>query len=127
MKIVFPTQVESGFDSPVHNHFGSAKFFVVADTENDECQTFVNPDQFHLHGQCQPTKALEGTDAEGVVVGGIGGGALKKLHNNGIRVFRAVEGTVQENLLLLRANKLPEFDPQTVCAGHDHSGRCSHG
>jgi ArsR family transcriptional regulator len=63
---------------------------------------------------------------DAVVSGGIGGGALRKLHESGIRAFRAVEGTVDENLRLIERQLLPEFDPETTCCGHADGGGCGH-
>ena len=125
MKIAFPTQDDQGAESMVYGHFGSANFFVVVDTENSTVETLVNQDQEHAHGQCQPLKAL-GTTVEAVVVGGIGAGALKGLHAGGIKVYRGVEGTVSENLSLIRAGRLPEFTYEHTCGGHGPHGGCSH-
>jgi predicted Fe-Mo cluster-binding NifX family protein len=63
--------------------------------------------------------ALGGRIVDGVVVGGIGGGALKKLNNDGITVYRAIEGTVGENVRMIKAGNLPVFEPAQVC-GHHH-------
>ncbi len=79
MKIAFPTQQNFGLKSPLFNHFGSAIFFVIADTESDSIETVTNPDRDHDHGQCQPLKALNGKPVDAIVVGGIGKGALQKL------------------------------------------------
>ncbi|MCP4693003.1 MAG: diguanylate cyclase [Desulfobacterales bacterium] len=126
MKIAFPTREDKGADSQVYGHFGSAPRFVIIDDNDDSATTVDNTDADHLHGQCQPLKALGGIEVDKVVVGGIGGGALQKLNHAGIRVFRAVEGTVNENLGLVKTDKLPEFTPDHTCAGHDKDGGCAH-
>ena len=64
---------------------------------------------------------------DGIVVGGIGGGALMKLNSAGIVVFKAMAETVKDNLELLRQGRLPVFQPGQVCGGHGHGGGCSHG
>ncbi|MCB2149519.1 MAG: diguanylate cyclase [Deltaproteobacteria bacterium] len=128
MKIAFPIVENKGIDSDVHGHFGSAPFFVFVDIDTDSVEIFENPDQDHQHGACNPMTALGGRNVDGVVVGGIGGGALKKLNNDGITVYRAVEGTVRENARLIKAGSLPEFEPNQVC-GHHHGvqiGGCAH-
>lgn len=126
MKIAFPTQEDLGLDSQVYGHFGSANLFIVVDSESGDVASNANPDQDHLHGNCQPLKALNGQTVDAVVVGGIGGGALKKLTESGIQVFRAVEGTVSENLSLIKAERLPEFTPAFICGGHGIDGACAH-
>ena len=128
MKIAFPVVENKGIDSDVHGHFGSAPFFVFVDLDTDTAEVFENPDMDHQHGACNPSAALGGQQVDGVAVGGIGGGALKKLNNDGITVYRAVEGTVEENASLIKSGNLPVFDPGQVC-GHHHGvqiGGCVH-
>jgi predicted Fe-Mo cluster-binding NifX family protein len=127
MKIAFPVQLDQGLDSQVYGHFGSAPSFVILDSASGEFETVGNSDAHHAHGQCQPMKALAGSPVDAVVVGGIGGGALMRLQAQGIRVFRAVEGSVKQNLDYMKSGKLPEFSVHMTCAGHQggQSG-CAH-
>lgn len=127
MKIAFPTQENNSIESPVYNHFGSARFFVIVDAETGEQETIDNQDLEHDHGKCQPLVALGGKKVDAVVVGGIGGGALKKLYDDGVKTYRAVEGSVSENLALIKDGKLPPFTLDQTCKGHQHGiGECVH-
>lgn len=126
MKIAFPSQEDRGLESAVYGHFGSAGYFIVVDAESGECEPVVNRNREHLHGQCQPLSALDGKAIDAVVVGGIGMGALFKLNAAGIKVYRAVEGSVQQNLELIRSNKLPELTLEQTCTGHQTDGNCRH-
>lgn len=126
MKIAFPVQVDEGLDSQVYGHFGSAPSFVILDSTNGEFETIGNTDAYHAHGQCQPMNALAGNAVDAIVVGGIGGGALMKLQTQGVRVFRAVEGSVKQNLEFMKSGKLPEFSVNMTCAGHHGQGGCQH-
>ena len=126
MKAVFPTNSDLGLSGSVYGHFGSAPFFILADTETMDFEVVANQDLHHLHGQCQPLKALGGASADAVVVGGIGKGALNQLLKSGMKVFRAVEGSVKINLELLTKGTLPEFSMEETCAGHGEDGLCSH-
>ena len=126
MKIAFPTEDDQGVASPVYGHFGSAPFFVIVETDNDEMEIVANQNLEHLHGHCQPLSALGQRRVDAVVVGGIGGGALRKFQASGIRVCRAVEGSVHENLELIKSNQLPEFTLDQTCAGHGKNGECIH-
>ena len=126
MRIAFPSLEDRGLDSPVYSHFGTARFFVVVDESDNDAKTIANGDRDHLHGQCQPLEALGGVAVDAVVVGGIGGGALRKLQTSGIRVYRAVEGSVSENLELIRAGFLPQFEMNQTCAGHGKGQGCAH-
>lgn len=128
MIIAFPTVENKGLQSEVYGHFGSAPHFVFWDTDADSVQIYENPDKDHEHGACNPMSALGERHVDGVVVGGIGGGALKRLNNAGITVYRAVEGTVAENARMIKSGKLPVFEPNQVC-GHHHGvqiGDCAH-
>ena len=126
MKIAFPVSEDRGLESPVYGHFGSAPLFMVLDSSKGAVDAIGNTDAHHTHGQCQPLKALGGTSVDMVVVGGIGAGALMKMQGLGIRVFRAVEGSVGENLELLKTGKLPEFSANMTCAGHQGGHGCAH-
>ncbi|MBW1815385.1 MAG: NifB/NifX family molybdenum-iron cluster-binding protein [Deltaproteobacteria bacterium] len=126
MKIAFPAQENNGLDSTVYNHFGSGKIFVIVETDDGTVETVFNQNLDHQHGQCQPMVALGGNHVDAVAVGGIGGGALRKLNAEGKKVFRAVEGSVKENLELIQSNKLPEITLDQTCAGHSDIGGCAH-
>ncbi len=124
MKIAFPSQENLGLESPIYGHFGTAGYFIVVDSANGKFETLSNSDRVHEHGGCRPLAALGGKTVEAVVVGGIGMGALRKLKAAGIRVYRAAEGTISENLALIQSGKLPEYTSMMTCAGH--GGECAH-
>lgn len=125
MRVCFAVEQYNGIDSLVYGHFGSAPVFVVVDTVNDTVSTISNGDLGHVHGACNPIMALNGSEVDAVVVGGIGAGALRGLNARGIRVFAAAERTVKGNLALIKTNKLPEMTLQQTCAGHG-AGGCGH-
>lgn len=124
MQVAFPVQENRGLESQVYGHFGSAPVFIIVDTDDYSVKTINNNDLGHDHGRCQPMNALGGNIVNAVAVGGIGGGALQRLNAEGIRVFRAVEGSISENLELIKAGKCPEFLMNMTCAGHNHDGGC---
>ena len=126
MKIAFPTQADKGLESEVFGHFGTAPYFILVDSDKNRIESVGNSDLHHEHGQCRPTAALGGNQVDAIVVGGIGGGALNKLLAGGIKVFRAVEGTVDDNLALIKSGQLPEFKMNMTCAGHSSGQGCAH-
>lgn len=126
MKICFPVQNDKGMDSTVYNHFGSAPVFVVIDTEKASVASVINRDQHHVHGACNPLKALDGHQVDAVVVGGIGAGALTRLNQAGITVHRSQAETVRENVALFAEKRLPELSVQGCCGGHGSGGGCAH-
>lgn len=124
MQICFPVEVDKGLESEVFGHFGSAPFFVVFDTEMKSIHTINNQDLGHVHGMCNPLKALNGKRVDAIVVGGIGAGAINKLNEMGIKVFKALNGSVQENLGFFEASTLTEMTVKQACGGHDAG--CGH-
>jgi predicted Fe-Mo cluster-binding NifX family protein len=125
MKICFPAETLQGMNSTVYGHFGSAPGFVVVDTQTMAVEEIANGDLHHDHGMCQPLKALGGREVDAVVVAAIGMGALQRLQSQGIKVYRAAQGTVSDNMDLYNGNRLPEFEAKFTCAGHEHGG-CGH-
>lgn len=126
MKVCFPVKDSPSLESEVHGHFGSAPSFVLVDTDTHDLKVITNADQHHAHGMCSPIRALGGHDIDCVVVGGIGGGALMKLNQSGIKVYKAAAGTVRENLALITAGSLLVFAQKHVCKGHADGSACSH-
>jgi predicted Fe-Mo cluster-binding NifX family protein len=126
MRVCFPVHQDEGIESTVYNHFGSAPAFVVVDTETSVIGMIKNKDQNHAHGACNPLQALDNQHIDAVVVGGIGAGALGKLNQSGIKVYRAQSRTIKENIALFASQSLTEFTPQGCCGGHSHGGTCAH-
>ena len=126
MKVGFAVEVNEGIESKVFNHFGSAPVFIIVDAAGSEIVTVDNQDLHHVHGACNPIKALDGRKVDAMVVGGIGAGALSKLNAMGIKVYGSAGATVRENLSLLDAGKLRELMPMNACGGHHGAGGCHH-
>lgn len=122
MKVCIPVKENKGLDSIAYNHFGSAPFFLVYDLDSEEMKVIENSDLHHAHGMCQPMKALGGEKVDAILAGGIGVGALKKLSNQGITVYRVENETALENIELLKRNELVIFDSSYSCTQHD----CGH-
>ena len=118
MKIGFPVASDAGMESKVYGHFGSAPAFVVVDTEKNELWKIQNQDLHHIHGACNPIRALDGQQLDSLVVGGIGGGALLKLNALGIRVYGAGAQKVNENLKLFKEDSLEELTMDHSCKAH---------
>ena len=126
MKVCFPVQIDQGIESEVFGHFGTAPLFVVYDTDAKSISTITNNNRDHQHGSCNPMKALGDNMVDAIVVGGIGGGALSRLNQLGIRVFRSGATSVKENIKMFHSQQLPEYTLQHTCGGHSHDGGCAH-
>ncbi|MBI5489622.1 MAG: NifB/NifX family molybdenum-iron cluster-binding protein [Deltaproteobacteria bacterium] len=131
MNICVPVTEDKGLESPISEHFGSAPLFVVCDTEGGTVRALTNRNQVHAHGMCQPLLSLQGEQIDGIVVGGIGMGAMMKFQAAGIRVFLTGPGTVGEAVSAWRAGTLREATPAMACGHHGQGGHggggCGHG
>jgi predicted Fe-Mo cluster-binding NifX family protein len=121
MKLCIPVERDEGLESEVCAHFGSAPLFVVLDTDSGACRSIVNRNEHHAHGMCRPLDALAGEDLDGLVVGGIGRGALVKLRQAGIPVYLAQQPTVAATLEAYRAGALEPMNDADACGGR-HGG-----
>lgn len=123
MFICIPVNEDKGLQSSVCAHFGSAPAFLIVDTDSGSCRAIVNQNQHHGHGMCAPLASLQGERIDGMVVGGIGMGALGKLMAAGIRVYRATHPTVAETVSALQAGVLEPVRPDQACAHHGEGHR----
>ncbi len=98
----------------------SAPTFLIVDTDSGDCRAIANRNQHHNHGMCMPLASLQGEILDGIVVGGIGMGALNKLMAAGIGVFLAEHPTVTETVASFKAGTLRKMQPGMACGGHAH-------
>jgi predicted Fe-Mo cluster-binding NifX family protein len=118
MNVCIPVTADEGLASRVSTHFGSAPLFLVVDTATGDCRAVANRNQHHGHGMCQPLASLAGERLDGILVGGIGRGALEKLRAAGIRVYLTEAATVEATVAALAAGTLREVEPSEACAHH---------
>jgi predicted Fe-Mo cluster-binding NifX family protein len=96
------------------------------DTDNNDCRVIVNRNQHHEHGTCSPFAMLQGEILDGIVVGGIGMGALNKLMAAGLTVFRAEHPAVSTTVEAFKAGTLKHMQPGMACGGHGHGHGYDH-
>ena len=123
MRICIPVNDDQGLSSEVCSHFGSAPAFLIVDTDSNACRAIANRNQHHGHGMCSPLASIQGEVLDGVVVGGIGMGALNKLMAAGISVYRAEHPSVSTTVEAFKAGTLKRMQPDRVCGcgGHGHA------
>lgn len=124
MRICFAVEKDAGVDSEVCSHFHSAQMFLIYDIETESTSTVNNEDFGHLHGACDPFKAIGGQPVDAVVVGGIGSRALSELAVKDIKVYAAAGRTVSQNLRLVDQDKLPLMTLRHACCGFGPPGGC---
>jgi predicted Fe-Mo cluster-binding NifX family protein len=120
MQICIPITENKGLKSPVSAHFGSAPAFMIVDTDSGTCRAITNNNQHHGHGMCAPLASLAGESIDGMVVGGIGMGALRKLEAADIRVYYSTLATVEETVAAFKAGSLNSVTAETACRSHGH-------
>jgi predicted Fe-Mo cluster-binding NifX family protein len=120
MQICIPITEDKGLASPVSAHFGSAPAFMIVDTESSSCRAIANKSHQHQHGMCTPLASIEGEKIDGMVVGGIGMGALNKLNAANIKVYVSELATVAETVNAFKAGTLKLMQPGMACAHHGH-------
>ena len=118
MHVCIPINEDRGLDSQVCQHFGSASQFMIVDTESGACRAVPNQNADHAYGTCEPLLALHGEALDGMIVAGIGRGALERLELDRIRVFRAEHGTVGETIAAFKAGALRVVASGGACEGH---------
>jgi len=90
------------------------------------CRVVPNRNQQHAHGECSPLASLQGESLEGVVVGGIGSGALGRLTSSGIPVYQTKDTTVEGVMRSYRAKTLTLMTPAMSCVHHAHGEHHDH-
>lgn len=124
MQVCVPVLQDMGLDSPVSAHFGSAPAFLVVDTKTGACRAIGNRNLHHEHGTCQPLRAVAGERVDGIIVGGIGMGALRQLEAANIKVYFSEHPTVKSALKALEDGQLPLVSADMACGGHGNGGGC---
>ncbi len=126
MLACIPTRGNAGLEDTVNEHFGSAPYFTLLDTETNEVQILENRNAHHDHGTCHPMNQLAHHKIDCVVCTGMGRRAIEALNAEGIRTFHSPSEKVSEVVTKLRSNALTVMDPLTACRGHGQQGGCSH-
>jgi len=124
MIIAIPIEKDEGLESRVCAHFGSAPGFLIVDTENAACRAVLNQNQHHTHGACMPLASLQGEHLDGIVVGGIGAGALARLNAANISVYLASAPTVAATVKAFQKGTLERVEPGMACGHHGQGHGC---
>ncbi|HKL24661.1 MAG TPA: NifB/NifX family molybdenum-iron cluster-binding protein [Desulfuromonadales bacterium] len=104
MKICFPIFNDKQLDSRIHGRFGTARRFLVVDSESRQIEDRPGPEWFaRLRQNTGPI------DIDAVVVGNIGAKSLVDLERRGIKVYQACKATVAANLEIMAESGLTEL------------------
>lgn len=119
MKVCIPTETNQDIAADVYGHFGSAPYFMIYDTESCTTEIVVNTNQHHSHGMCQPMTVLMDKKIDAVVCAGMGGRAVQRLNEGGVKAYRAIQGTAQSVVDQFLKGGLEEITVVNACIQHD--------
>jgi len=104
MKIAIPTNDKKGLEDTVAEHFGRAKNFLIYDTETKTSNIYPNPE---AAGESQlPPDFLHSQGVDAIVVFSLGPMAYNKFKNYHIKMYKAIPGSVSENIKKLEKGNL---------------------
>lgn len=118
MRICIPTENNFGTSADVYGHFGSAGYFIIYDTDEISFEIIENLNRDHIHGNCQFMTALESKDIDMVACNGMGGRAIQKLTQAGIKVFKTSAARVEGVIAQHKEGKLEELTIAQACNEH---------
>lgn len=119
MLACIPTLGGAGLDDAVSDHFGSAPFFVLFDTDSGQLSVVENLNAHHSHGTCHPMTALSRHRIGAVICRGMGRRAVETMNAQNIRIYRTRARTVADVVEEIRTGQLREMTAREACAGHD--------
>ncbi len=118
MLVCIPTKGDAGLEDKVFEHFGSAPFFTLYNSENGELKIVENRNAHHDHGTCHPMNQLMKYRINSVVCSGMGRRAIEALNSEGIKIYMADSKKVSDTVEQIKSGKLNEIDPAKACRGH---------
>jgi predicted Fe-Mo cluster-binding NifX family protein len=119
MRLCIPTVETKGLDSVLCDHFGSAPYFAVYDTESKQISTATNANSHHVHGSCMPVDSLKEHNADAVLCKGMGAGAINRLSAAGIKAFLVDARTVSEAIDKFDSKNVRSLDSRNACQRHE--------
>lgn len=132
MKLCIPTMDDRGMEAVTSDHFGSAPFFTLVDTETGECETIANRDS-RAHGTCQPLEFLGPSSVDVMLCKGLGRRAFARLQSAGVDVYVTREGNVKSSVEAFQEDRLQAMNERQACGGRHgghhggHHGGSHHG
>lgn len=128
MKIAFPVKENKGLESAVDDHFGTAKHFLIVDTQTRSFEFMENQKLTGEETKCKTTVLGKDSGVDAVITNCLGDGSRRSLTSSNIKVFQAKKQTVLENLELLEKDELKLFHMFDLCQAKKNKkeGGCGH-
>lgn len=118
MLACIPTNGNTGLEDTVSDHFGSAPYFTLYNSDSGEISSIENRNAHHDHGTCHPMNQLVQYKPDCIVCSGMGRRAIMALMMEGIKIYKAESNKVSDIIEALKNNGLAEMDPNRACRGH---------
>lgn len=115
-------------DGTISQHFGKTAHFKFFDIEDGKV-THSAVVHIGADKHCSIVSDLQAGNADAVICGGIGNGAVNKLNAAGIELYAGVKGTADQAIADL-LNQTLVYSSVALCEDHDHhhaeGEACSH-
>jgi len=111
MRIAFPTNGKS-LKAEIWFHFGRAENYLIYDTETKKFKIYKNPEVF---GKKElPPDFLNRLKADVVIAHALGAKAFDRFKKFGIKVYKAINKSIKENIKQFQAGKLKELGKEDI-------------
>jgi len=110
MKIAITTN-ENSLKDEIALHFGRAKNFLIFDTEKKTFEIFSNPE---ISQKELPPDFLHRKGINIVIAFSLGPMAYKKFKDYNIKMYKAIEGAIRENIQKFENNELKELEKEDI-------------
>ena len=110
MKIALATNGKN-LKAKIALHFGRANKFLIYDTQKRSFEIYPNPE---IAGKELPPDFLNRLEVDTVITFSLGPMAFEKLKKFGIKIYKAKEGTISENIELLEKRKLSPLSEKDI-------------
>jgi predicted Fe-Mo cluster-binding NifX family protein len=118
MKICIPSSAPNGLESGLSEHFGSAPFFIIYDTQKRTHEIVENGHAGHRHGSCMPVDLLSRLNIEAVLCRGMGARAAGLLLSAGIKPYRVEAASVSDAIQKFDVQDVRILDETNACQHH---------
>ncbi len=105
---------------PISEHFGHCNYFVGVEIDQNDNQKIAFSLRNNGHTGCmEPVNDMRDRRVTDMIVGGIGGRPFAGFTQYGIKLYKGVRGTLNDNIQLLLQGKLQPLN-EAACAGGGH-------
>ena len=112
MKIAIPTDDKEGLEDTVAEHFGRARNFLIYDTKTKISNIYPNPEV--ASGVQLPPDFLHSQRVDIIIVFSLGPMAYNKFKNYHIKMYKAIPGSIFENVKKLKEGNLGELKKEDI-------------